>query len=56
MKGEKFSEMSDEKLFEYGKIHGLYGLSPGELEKRDIVYYTLVIKRGLEDNIFKRKK
>jgi len=48
----KWSEMTDEEVIEYGKKHGLYGLSLGEADKKDGSYYQVVRKRGLSDKVF----
>ena len=46
-----WSNMSNEELMEYGKEHGLTGLSPKVLENKNHPYYYILLKRGLVNDV-----
>ena len=47
--------MNDDQLLQYGKEQGLFGLSPGEVNEKDPGYYNIIRRRGLDNQIFRRK-
>jgi len=51
----RWSTMTNEEIIQYGKDHDLHGLSPSEVQNKDLTYYNEIRKRGLKDHVFNRK-
>lgn len=47
--------VDNEQFIQYGKDHGLFGLSPSEANEKDATYYNQSRKRKLVDTIFDRR-